>query len=142
MVWDVYGVVPVVQFQASPNHLSVCQWARHSAPDVALLHLSDNFPLHLYQHRECVNVTCGVNALTLIRSRQKQHNLSVFILKRCNQIPFKKTIALYGMTLRVCTLLLAKDLFEVLVSCYLETVCTCRMVKEGRLQGIKCSFPK
>lgn len=80
MVWDVYGVLPVVQFQASPNHLSVCQWTRHSAPDVASLHLSDNFPLHLYQHRECVNVTYGVNALTLIRSRQKKHNLSVFIL--------------------------------------------------------------
>lgn len=88
MVWDVYGVLPVVQFQASPNHLSVCQWTRHSAPDVASLHLSDNFPLHLYQHRECVNVTCGVNALTLIRSRQKKAQFKCFYFVKMQSDPF------------------------------------------------------
>lgn len=47
------------------------------------------------------------------------------------------------MTLRVCTLLLsAKDQFEVLVSCYLETVCTMPDGKGRTLAGYQVQFAK
>lgn len=139
MVWDVDGVLPVLQFQASSNHRvsvsvgkTLITWCGIIAPE---WNLPPSPPTSVGNDlwSKC----------TQIDQRLIKNTIEVFLLWKDAIRPLLKSIFLYGMTISVCTLLeSAKDQFELLVYSYLKTACNMQDGKGRTLAGCQVQFPK